>query len=66
MDDELKPSCAYHKIDTFVVGKDEWDQARTQGGFEVVRLNPLFCSLKLILSLNTKFAVHHAIHTRQQ
>ena len=38
------------------------------GGFEEVRQNPPFCSLKLILSLNIKiiltlFSVHHAIHT---
>jgi len=25
MDEELKPSHAYHKIEPFVVSKDEWD-----------------------------------------
>jgi len=34
MDDfhnEWKPSCAYHKIDTFAVSKDEWDTKEGTG-----------------------------------
>jgi len=31
MGEELKPSCAYHKINTFVVSKDEWDTKEGPG-----------------------------------
>jgi len=30
---EWKPSCAYHKIDTFTVSKDEWDTKEGTGKY---------------------------------